>query len=162
MAAARPDVAGPDGGVAAARPDEAGPDTAWQLKRMEQMEVLMAEAIPLILQGEQAAEAVPRNPQWRQTGETVLLNCQQKQTAAWEPQSAGLAHLSLEQKKMQGLKMLGPLAERAADQVTELQGTERKTGLVTKQAAELQGTEQTAVRTAEQTAVRTAEQMAEL
>lgn len=132
---------------------------AWWLQRMEQLEMLMAEAVLLILQQEQApeeaprtlqrrqeaaegapwapqrrqtagraprnpqrrqmAETTPRTPQRRQTAETVLLNCQRRQTAAWEPQSAGLAHLSLQQEQVQDQKVLGPLAERIAYQTAK-------------------------------------------
>lgn len=119
---------------------------AWWLQRMEQLEMLMAEAVLLILQQEQAPEEVPRtlqrrqeaaegapwapqrrqtagraprNPQRRQMAETTPRTPQRRQTAAWEPQSAGLAHLSLQQEQVQGQKVLGPLAERIAYQTAK-------------------------------------------
>lgn len=49
----------------------------------------------------------------------VLLNLQLRQTAAWEPQSAGWAHPSLQQELMQGQKVWNYQGEQVVEQVVE-------------------------------------------
>lgn len=85
-----------------------------------QVEALRAgRAIPTLQRRQTKAGWVPRTLQSRWAAKTVLQNCQRRQTTAWELQSAGSAHLSLQQDQMEGQKVLGPLAECVVDQVAE-------------------------------------------